>query len=92
MRIRARYLHSTGQLHKGGPNSGVFILTASPQEELAIPGEQFSFGTLEPAQAVGDFASLEATGRRAMRLHLDSPDPGHVERVCDLIAAAATKK
>ena len=88
-----RYLHSTGQLHKGGPNSGVFImLTATPQEDLVIPGEQFSFGTLELAQALGDFASLEATGRRVVRLHLDSPEPGHVERVCDLIAGAATKK
>ena len=85
-----RYLHSTGQLHKGGANSGVFImLTATPQEDLAIPGEQFSFGTLELAQALGDFASLEATGRRVVRLHLDTPDPAHVERICDLIAGAA---
>ena len=43
-----RYLHSTGQLHKGGPNSGVFLLvTATPAEDLSIPGETFSFGTLE---------------------------------------------
>jgi hypothetical protein len=88
-----RYLHSTGQLHKGGPNSGVFVmLTATPQEDVAIPGESFSFGTLELAQALGDFSSLEATGRRVVRLHLDSSEPGHVERVCDLIVGAATKK
>ncbi|MBM4254382.1 MAG: bifunctional transaldolase/phosoglucose isomerase [Deltaproteobacteria bacterium] len=88
-----RYLHSTGQLHKGGPNSGVFIvLTATPQEDLAIPGEPFSFATLELAQALGDVASLEATGRRVVHVHLDSPDPGHVERVCDLIAGAAAKQ
>jgi len=70
-----RYLHSTGQLHKGGANSGVFLLvTASPREDLAIPGEPFSFGTLELAQAVGDFASLDAAGRRAVHAHLPAPD------------------
>jgi transaldolase / glucose-6-phosphate isomerase len=70
-----RYLHSTGQLHKGGANSGVFLLiTATPREDLPIPGEQFSFGTLELAQAVGDFASLDAAGRRALHAHLPAPD------------------
>src|SRR2546427_890869 len=55
-----RYLHSTGQLYKGGPNTGVFVLlTATPRVDLAIPGEVFSFGTLELAQALGDFASLD---------------------------------
>src|SRR5206468_1045828 len=52
-----RYLHSSGQLHKGGPNSGVFVLlSATAGEDLPIPGEPFSFGTLELAQALGDFA------------------------------------
>lgn len=70
-----RYLHSTGQLHKGGPNTGVFLLiTATPREDLPIPGRAFSFGTLEFAQAVGDFASLDATGRRALHVHLPAPD------------------
>jgi glucose-6-phosphate isomerase len=70
-----RYLHSTGQLHKGGPNTGVFVLiSATPTEDLPIPGEPFSFGTLELAQALGDFASLEATGRRAVHIHLPSPE------------------
>jgi hypothetical protein len=70
-----RYLHSTGQLHKGGPNTGVFVLiTATPIADVAIPGETFSFGTLEMAQALGDFASLDATGRRAVHAHLPSPD------------------
>ena len=60
-----RYLHSTGQLHKGGPNTGVFVLiTATPSEDLPIPGYPFSFATLELAQALGDFASLGAAGRR----------------------------
>jgi glucose-6-phosphate isomerase len=79
-----RYLHSTGQLHKGGPNSGVFLLvTATPREDLPIPGKAFSFGTLEFAQAVGDFASLETTGRRALHVHLPSPDPRLIGRMAD---------
>ena len=70
-----RYLHSTGQLHKGGPNTGVFVLiTASPAADVPIPGQSYSFGTLELAQALGDFASLDATGRRALHVHLPSPD------------------
>jgi glucose-6-phosphate isomerase len=72
-----RYLHSTGQLHKGGPNTGVFVvITASPREDVDIPGEPFSFGTLELAQALGDFQSLDAAGRRALHVHLPSPDIG----------------
>jgi glucose-6-phosphate isomerase len=71
-----RYLHSTGQLHKGGPNTGVFVLvSATPRADLPIPGEVFSFGTLELAQALGDFASLDATKRRALHAHLPVPDP-----------------
>jgi hypothetical protein len=70
-----RYLHSTGQLHKGGPNTGVFLLiTASPRQDVPIPGDPFSFGTLEQAQALGDFASLGAEKRRALHAHLPAPD------------------
>jgi len=77
-----RYLHSTGQLHKGGPNTGVFVLiTATPREDVAIPGESFSFGTLELAQALGDFASLDATGRRALHVHLPAPDPALIRQL-----------
>jgi glucose-6-phosphate isomerase len=77
-----RYLHSTGQLHKGGPNSGVFVLlTAAPHEDLQIPGEPFTFGTLELAQALGDFASLDTTGRRALHIHLPRPDRQMVREV-----------
>jgi hypothetical protein len=62
-----RYLHSTGQLHKGGASNGVFIIVAAEsQEDLAIPGEPYSFGVLEMAQALGDFQSLDRTGRRAL--------------------------
>lgn len=77
-----RYLHSTGQLHKGGPNTGVFILiTAGPDEDVEIPGRPFSFGTLELAQGLGDFASLDATDRRAVHVHLPSPDPSLLDAV-----------
>jgi glucose-6-phosphate isomerase/transaldolase/glucose-6-phosphate isomerase len=81
-----RYLHSTGQLHKGGPNSGVFVLiSASPVEDVPIPDQPFSFGTLELAQAIGDFASLEAAGRRAVHAHLPSPDRALVRALADAL-------
>ena len=71
-----RYLHSTGQLHKGGPNTGVYVLITAPaREDLDIPGQPFSFGTLELAQALGDFASLGETHRRAVHVHLPARDP-----------------
>jgi transaldolase / glucose-6-phosphate isomerase len=66
-----RFLHSTGQLHKGGPASGVFLqVTAEPAKDLSIAGWDETFGTLIAAQALGDLASLQRRGRRAMRLHL----------------------
>jgi transaldolase / glucose-6-phosphate isomerase len=81
-----RYLHSTGQLHKGGPNSGVFLLiTASADDDLPIPGEKFSFGTLELAQAIGDFKSLEAAGRRALHVHLPAPTPSLLKAMSDML-------
>jgi glucose-6-phosphate isomerase len=81
-----RYLHSTGQLHKGGPNTGVFILiSATPAEDLRIPGQPFSFGTLEHAQALGDHASLDAAGRRALHVHLPSPSAELLQSVCALL-------
>jgi glucose-6-phosphate isomerase len=83
-----RYLHSTGQLHKGGPNTGVFLLiSATPREDVPIPGEPFSFGTLEHAQALGDFASLAAEGRRALHAHLPAPDRALVRQLADALLA-----
>ena len=83
-----RYLHSTGQLHKGGPNTGVFVLiSATPEQDVDIPGEAFSFGTLEQAQALGDFASLGATERRAVHVHVPSADPASIRRVADALLA-----
>ena len=81
-----RYLHSTGQLHKGGANSGVFlVITAAPREDVDIPGEAFSFGTLELAQAIGDFQSLDAAGRRALRVHLPAPSATALKAVFDAL-------
>ena len=77
-----RYLHSTGQLHKGGPSTGVFIVvTAAAADDLAIPGEPYSFGVLEMAQAAGDFQSLDREGRRALHLHLPARDAGLLRQV-----------
>jgi len=67
-----RYLHSTGQLHKGGPPTGRFVqIVDDTGEELAIPGQPFGFGTLIRAQAAGDFASLEERGRSIVRVRLE---------------------
>ncbi len=67
-----RYLHSTGQLHKGGPNTGLFVQVVDETgDELAIPGKEFGFGRLIRSQAAGDFAALEERGRRAIRIRLE---------------------
>src|SRR6185369_7860894 len=66
-----RYLHSTGQMHKGGPTSGLFIqITGDDREDLAIPGAGYGFSTLKAAQALGDLQSLRDGARRVIRLHL----------------------
>jgi transaldolase/glucose-6-phosphate isomerase len=71
-----RFLHSTGQLHKGGADNGVFVeITADAVADIEIPTESLSFGTLERAQAIGDFEALEARGRRVIRIQLPEPDP-----------------
>jgi glucose-6-phosphate isomerase len=86
-----RYLHSTGQLHKGGPNTGVFVLvSATPAADLDIPGQRFSFGTLQLAQALGDFNSLDTSGRRAVHVHLGSPDPALLRSALDTLIAHVT--
>jgi transaldolase / glucose-6-phosphate isomerase len=67
-----RYLHSTGQLHKGGPATGLYLQVVDDTgEELAIPDQPFGFGRLIRAQAAGDFESLKERGRRVARIHLD---------------------
>ncbi len=69
-----RFLHSTGQLHKGGPNTGLFLqLTADVETDVDIPGQAFSLGTLAAAQALGDYQALHDAGRRVVTVNL-GPD------------------
>ena len=80
-----RYLHSTGQLYKGGPDGGLFLLlTAEEPDDLAIPGEPHTFGVLKQAQALGDFEALRQRGRRILRLHLR----GDLDRAMQQLARA----
>jgi transaldolase / glucose-6-phosphate isomerase len=66
-----RFLHSTGQAYKGGPNSGVFLqITCDDARDLLVPGQKYTFGVVKAAQARGDFAVLAERGRRALRVHL----------------------
>jgi transaldolase/glucose-6-phosphate isomerase len=68
-----RFLHSTGQAYKGGPNSGVFVqITCDDPVELPVPGQKYTFGVVKAAQARGDFQVLAERGRRALRVHLGS--------------------
>jgi transaldolase/glucose-6-phosphate isomerase len=70
--IGPRFLHSTGQLHKGGPDHGLFLqITADEGPDVGIPGEPFSFGMLRRAQAAGDYEVLARRGRRVVRLHFE---------------------
>ncbi|MBX9825870.1 MAG: bifunctional transaldolase/phosoglucose isomerase [Xanthobacteraceae bacterium] len=70
-----RFLHSTGQAYKGGPNSGVFLqITADDAKDLAVPGHKFSFGVVKAAQARGDFEVLAERRRRVLRIHLKGGD------------------
>ena len=77
-----RFLHSTGQLHKGGPASGLFLqLTADHGDDLSIPGEAYSFGTLADSQVLGDLEALRASGRRVARVDLGPAVDGGMLRL-----------
>jgi len=72
-----RYLHSTGQAHKGGPNSGVFlVITCDDADDLPVPGQRYSFGTIKRLQARGDLEVLTTRGRRVLRVHLTNVEAG----------------
>jgi glucose-6-phosphate isomerase len=72
-----RFLHSTGQYHKGGPPNGVYLqITTAPHDDLAIPGREFTFGDFITAQAGGDAQVLADHGRPVLRLHLTDHDAG----------------
>lgn len=79
-----RFLHSTGQLHKGGPDTGLFLqITADEGPDVPIPGERYGFEALRRAQAAGDYEVLVRRGRRVVRLHLGT----EIERRLELLAA-----
>ena len=84
-----RFLHSTGQLHKGGPDSGIFFqITADQKEDLEIPDEPYSFGTLVAAQALGDMKSLCSRNRRAIRIHLGRDVEAGLRRILQAVEEA----
>ena len=77
-----RYLHSTGQLHKGGPDSGIFLqLTADHSGEIPIPGRPYDFGILADAQSTGDLQALQALGRRTARIELGTEPAAGIEKL-----------
>jgi transaldolase/glucose-6-phosphate isomerase len=87
-----RYLHSTGQLHKGGPGSGLFLfLTADPSEELPIPGERYGFATLHSAEALGDYRALVEKERRVLRVHMRGDAAGGIHRLTECVQTALTQ-
>jgi len=84
-----RFLHSTGQAYKGGPNSGVFLqITCQEPEDLPVPQQKYTFGVVKAAQARGDFQVLADRKRRALRVHLGKDLAKDLDRLRDLICAA----
>ncbi len=84
-----RFLHSTGQAYKGGPNSGVFLqITCDDAKDIAVPGHRYNFGTVKAAEARGDFDVLAERGRRALRVHLGNDVESGLARVSAAIRAA----
>ena len=84
-----RFLHSTGQLHKGGPANGVFIqITADNSVDVALPNEPFTFGVLKQAQALGDFQSLSTRHRRAIRVHLGTDVAAGLKTLLEIVQTA----
>ncbi|MBV8915058.1 MAG: bifunctional transaldolase/phosoglucose isomerase, partial [Acetobacteraceae bacterium] len=84
-----RFLHSTGQAYKGGPNSGVMLqITADDANDLPVPGEKYTFGVVKAAQARGDFDVLAERGRRALRVHLGRDVETGLARLMELVEQA----
>ena len=84
-----RFLHSTGQLHKGGPGTGLFLqITPSDARDLPIPERGYSFGVLKRAQAIGDLNALRDVGRRVVRVDIGEDVPGGLEALEQAIEAA----
>jgi len=84
-----RFLHSTGQAYKGGPNSGVFLqLTCDDAADIPVPGQKFTFGIVKAAQARGDFAVLSDRDRRALRIHLGKNVKGDLAKLAKAVKQA----
>lgn len=82
-----RFLHSTGQLHKGGQNTGLFLqIVASHTHDLPIPGEPYTFGVVADAQALGDLEALQSAGRRVTRVQLAQADAASLKKLIGRIA------
>ena len=87
-----RFLHSTGQLHKGGADNGVFLqLTGGPESDIPIPGEKYTFGVLVRAQAIGDFESLAKRNRRAISVNLGSDVDRGLAKLAEVVKNATAK-
>jgi len=81
-----RFLHSTGQLHKGGGDTGVFLqFTVSDPVDLSIPGEPYTFGVMKAAQALGDLQSLVSRSRRVLRIHVTGNISAGLRRVLEAV-------
>ena len=84
-----RFLHSTGQYHKGGPNKGVFLqLTYDPAEDVPLPGEPYTFGTFIRAQALGDMLALQRHERRVLRIHLGKDPQAGLQQLKETLEGA----
>jgi transaldolase/glucose-6-phosphate isomerase len=88
-----RFLHSTGQLHKGGGDNGVFLqLTGGGDRDVPIPSEKFGFGVLVRAQAIGDFQSLASRNRRAVSINLGTDVDRGLKQLADTLKSVVSKK
>ena len=88
-----RYLHSTGQLHKGGRANGLFVqITGEDKEDMAIPGAGYGFSTFKAAQALGDLQALREAGRRVVRVHLTGKQTQGVEQLVQVVQKILKKK
>ncbi len=84
-----RFLHSTGQAYKGGPNSGVFLqITCDDAKDLQVPGQKYTFGVVKAAQARGDFQVLAERGRRALRVHIGADVAADLAKVAQAVRDA----
>jgi hypothetical protein len=88
-----RFLHSTGQLHKGGPNNGVFMqITVEDADDPAIPESPFGFSVLKQAQAMGDMEALVSKNRRAIRVHIAGSVQSGLRKLVEAVEVAAAKR